>query len=76
MEFKKAKLLFLITSLLFLPIPVFAKTYSNKEESSPIIQIGAIVNDTTNANNFTVVIIGMIIVILILVGAAMFAPKK
>ena len=45
-------------------------------KKNSLIQFGAVVNDTANTNNFNTVIIGMIVVILVLVGAAMFAPKK
>jgi LPXTG-motif cell wall-anchored protein len=37
---------------------------------------GAVINDTNNTNNLNIIILGMIIVILILAGAALFAPKR
>jgi len=57
----------------FLSIP-YSFNAANKKEG--IIQFGAVVNDTANTNNLNLVIIGMVVVILVLVGAAMFAPKK
>ncbi len=37
---------------------------------------GAVINDTQNTNNLSMIIVGMIIIIFILVGAVLFAPKK
>lgn len=57
----------------FLSIPYNINS-GNKKEG--IIQFGAVVNDSANTDNLNFVIIGMVVVILVLVGAAMFAPKK
>lgn len=63
------------------PTAVFAVSYNNITPKlvnvCAIVQSGAIVNDgNTNPSNFNLVIIGLLVVILILVGIAMFAPKK
>lgn len=41
-----------------------------------LLYIGAVINDTSNSNNLNIIIIGMVILIIILIGAAMFAPKE
>ena len=46
------------------------------EKDEALINFGAVINDVSNSNNLNIIIIGMVVVILILVGAAMFAPKK
>ncbi len=82
MKFIKSKLKYLIP-ILILTIPTTARaiSYDSSLNNSTlininaIVQTGAVVNDASN-NNFNIVIIGMIIVIIILIGAAMFAPKK
>ena len=63
------------------PTAVFTVSYNNITPKlvnvCAIVQSGAIVNDgNTNPSNFNLVIIGLVVVILILVGIAMFAPKK
>lgn len=63
------------------PTAVFAVSYNNITfkliDLGAIIPSGAIVNDgNASSNNFNLVIIGLVVVILILVGIAMFAPKK
>ena len=82
MKFIKSKLKYLIP-ILILTIPTTARaiSYDSSLNNSTlininaIVQTGAVVNDASN-NNFNIVFIGMIIVIIILIGAAMFAPKK
>lgn len=82
MKFIKSKLKYLIP-ILILTIPTTARaiSYDSSLNNSTlininaIVQTGAVVNDASN-NNFNIVIIGMIIVIIILIGAEMFAPKK
>ena len=82
MKFIKSKIKYLIP-ILILTIPTTARaiSYDSSLNNSTlininaIVQTGAVVNDASN-NNFNIVIIGMIIVIIILIGAAMFAPKK
>ncbi len=78
----KSKLKYLIPILiLIIPTTTRAISYDSSINNSSIINInaivqtGAVINDASN-NNFNIVIIGMIIVIIILIGAAMFAPKK
>lgn len=78
---KKDKLI--ISFLTFLAAPEYISAMSNKNYSissfinfNAIIQLGAVMNNTNDTNNFNIIIIGMIVIILILVGAAMFAPKK
>lgn len=76
---KKKFLLFLILSR-----PTITNALENSDtinasklvNTNAIVQQGAIVSDAFNANNFNAVIIGMVVVILILVGATMFAQKK
>ena len=82
MKFIKSKLKYLIPILiLMIPTSARAISYDSSLNNSTlininaIVQTGAVVNDASN-NNFNIVIIGMIIVIIILIGAAMFAPKK
>ncbi len=82
MKFIKSKLKYLIPILiLMIPTTARAISYDSSLNNSTlininaIVQTGAVVNDASN-NNFNIVIIGMIIVIIILIGAAMFAPKK
>lgn len=41
-----------------------------------LIDVGAVINNTSKSGNLNVIIIGMVVIILILVGAAMFTPKK
>ncbi len=82
MKSKKIKHILFSLYLLVIPNSVFAISYGDNTEVSSlinfnaIIQSGAVVNDTTNAGNLNIIIIGMVVVILILVGAIMFAPKK
>ncbi len=76
---KKKFLLFLILSR-----PTITNALENSDtinaskivNTNAIVQQGAIVSDAFNANNLNAVIIGMVVVILILVGATMFAQKK
>ena len=82
MKFIKSKLKYLIPILiLMIPTTARAISYDSSLNNSTlininaIVQTGAVINDASN-NNFNIVIIGMIIVIIILIGAAMFAPKK
>lgn len=82
MQFVKSKLKYIIP-ILILMVPTTARaisydsslTNSSLINVNAIVQTGAVINDASN-NNFNIVIIGMIIVIIILIGAAMFAPKK
>lgn len=70
---------FLLFMFLCLPTVVHAATSTNITSfinTGAIVQEGAIVNDALNTNNLNVIMIGMIIVILVLVGATMFAQKK
>lgn len=79
---KKRIIPFLLFIFLCLPTVVNAKAnYANTNitnliNTNAIVQEGAIVNDAFNANNLNVIMIGMVIVILVLVGATMFAQKK
>lgn len=76
---KKKFLLFLILNR-----PTITNALENSDtinasklvNTNAIVQQGAIVSDAFNANNLNAVIIGMVVVILILVGATMFAQKK
>ncbi len=79
------KFKYIIMSLAFFGIPQKANAISYNETLNDIssltnfnavIQSGAVMNNPANTNNFNIIIIGMIVIILILVGAAMFASKK
>lgn len=77
---KFRSLLYTITFfIMFIPSFVFASTSIKSSmlvNNAAIIQTGAIVNDGSKTNNLNIIIIGMVVVILILVGAVMFTPKK
>lgn len=47
-----------------------------KYKNNTVIDLFSTINDNVNTSNFTIIITSMIIVILILVGAFMFAPRK
>ena len=79
------KFKYFILLIVFLAIPQKANAISYNETPSnissltnfnAIIQSGAVMNNPADTNNFNIIIIGMIVIILILVGAAMFASKK
>lgn len=79
---KKYKFLTLLLTFLVIPLNVSASsnvgTHSNSFpliNYNAIIQYGAVVNDVTNSNNFSLIIIGMVVVIIILIGAVMFTKK-
>lgn len=79
----KFKYVVSLLTLLILPQNVSAISYNDTSNNlssltnfNAIIQSGAVMNNPGNANNFNIIIIGMIVIILILVGAAMFASKK
>ena len=79
----KFKYIIAIVSFLIVPQKSNAITYSETLNNissltnfNAVIQSGAVMNNPTNTNNFNIIIIGMIVIILILVGAAMFASKK
>ncbi len=82
MNCSKRKKICLILTLLLMPTVVDAKSYSSFIDLShylnfnAVFQSGAVVNNASSNDNMNIIIIGMIVVILILVGAAMFAPKK
>lgn len=79
---KKYKFLTLLFMFLVNPLNIDASSsVSTHSNSFPlinynaIIQYGAVVNDITNSNNFSLIIIGMVVVIIILIGAVMFTKK-
>ena len=79
----KFKYIIAIVSFLIVPQKSNAITYSETLNNissltnfNAVIQSGAVMNNPANTNNFNIIIIGMIVIILILVGAAMFASKK
>ena len=76
MKNKKSKFL-LFFLLLLLPSSVFAVPCNNRIDKSLFnnVHFGAVVNDASNTGNLNIVIIGMVIVIIILIGAAIFAKK-
>ncbi len=82
MKYCKLKFLSIMMPLLWVPTSVNASSYNSSLNISSVInfnaivQSGAVVNNITNNNNINVVIVGMIVIIVVLVGAAMFAPKK
>lgn len=80
---KKIKYLMLLVAFLVIPQKANAISYNNTPSDissltnfNAIIQSGAVMNNPAEASNFNIIIIGMIVIILILVGAAMFASKK
>lgn len=65
--------------LLFSPLllsPYGLEKIYNCINTNAIIQSGAVINDTSNSNNLNTIITGMVVVIIILLGTIMFAPKK
>ncbi len=78
----KPKSLIIPMITLSLPTTVHASANDSLLNSSTlinfnaIVQSGAVVNNTSNNSNINIIIIGMVVIILILVGTAMFAPKK
>ena len=79
----KFKYIIITVSFLVIPSKVNAISYNETLNNisslinfNAVIQSGAVMNNPANTNNFNIIIIGMIIIILILVGAAMFASKK
>ena len=80
---KKIKYLMFLVVFLVIPQKANAISYNNTPNNissltnfNAIIQSGAVMNNPAEASNFNIIIIGMIVIILILVGAAMFASKK
>ncbi len=65
------------TNKIILSIPLFV-TANNAfpTEISKYIHFETVINDVTNSNNLNIVIIGMIILIIILVGAVIFTKKQ
>ncbi len=80
MEKKKGK--YFLLSFLVVPTTVSALSYNSGISASSLVninaisQVGAVMNDTSKSSNLNIIIIGMVVIILILVGAVMFAPKK
>ncbi len=79
---KKYKFLTLLFMFLVNPLNIDASSIVSTHSNSfplinfnAIIQYGAVVNDITNSNNFSLIIIGMVVVIIILIGAVMFTKK-
>ncbi len=79
----KFKCLVLLITFAVLPQKASAISYNDTHNNlssltnfNAIIQSGAVMNNPADANNFNIIIIGMVVIILILVGAAMFASKK
>lgn len=80
---KKNKYFILLVAFLAMPQSINAISYNQTPSNvsfltnfNAIIQSGAVINNPADANNFNIIIIGMIVIILVLVGAAMFASKK
>lgn len=85
MKSRKNNIYILFLSILFLcPTAVFAVSYNTSSNVTSklinfnsIISSGAIVNNVSSSNNnFSLIIVGLIVIILILIGIAMFSPKK
>ena len=79
----KFKYFILLVAFLAIPQRANAISYNGTPNNissltnfNAIIQSGAVMNNPADTNNFNIIIIGMIVIILILVGAAMFASKK
>ncbi|MDO5569330.1 MAG: hypothetical protein Q4G04_04385 [bacterium] len=72
---KKNILVLVVGTFLMLPGIVKAESVSLINFGA-VLQPGAIINDVTNPNNLNVIIVGMLLVIIILVGATIFSTKK
>lgn len=65
------------TNKIILSIPLFVTTNNAfRAEISKYIQFDTVIIDVTNSSNLNIVIIGMIILIIILMGAVIFTKKQ
>ena len=78
----KYKYLGLHSLFLMFPLSVEASSNTSTHSNFPslinldaVFQYGAVVNDVTNSNNFSLIIIGLVVVIIVLIGAVMFTKK-
>lgn len=81
MKSKKFEYLLFAIMLLATPTSVFAISYNNELNilslrKHLLIQPGIVLKEITNIINLNIIIVGMIIMVLILLGTIMFAPKK